>query len=819
MNHGLYRGGVEKQGIRAMILLGLIWGGIVAFGKSGEDASKPAPTVVQIVVQGAITHPVHEIKAKMGTREGRPLSQQVLDEDFQRLFNMGTFADVQIKVEEVEGGVKVIVLLREKNVIRRIVFRGNKQVKTKRLMDLIKSKVGGRFDEGQANRDARAIEDWYKDEFYYFATVNFEKEPFEDGIRLVFNVDEGGRMYIRSITFRGNYSIPDKTLLKYMETKPGTWLTRGKFNRRTFEKDLERLRLLYQSRGYLDVKITERPFQITANTPQNRWERRDAHIYIDIEEGPQYIVGTVKFEGNKLVDDEALRKVIQTTPGEVFSPLVAQDDADLIRDIYGKYPSSRYFTKVRAERVLTERENIVDVVFYIEEGDEVIVEDVVILGNKKTKDHVFRREITVLPGEKIDSEKVNESKRNILNLGYTKPESTRIEVKEGSAPNRGKLIVDVEEAPTGKLSLGAGISSAETFVGTIELSQRNFDYADWPESFKDFITGNAFVGGGQKFQAKVSAGTSSRNYSLDWMNPWIFDRPIRWGFGVYSKLREWDLYDEKRVGGYTTIGRRLFIKNLDGSITYRIENLALTDFDEEKVSPLIANEKSDMTLSRLVFNLTYDTRDNVFDPTEGVRLSGTHENVGGIVGGDRDFWRQFWEANYFQPVFINKATRMNPERPWFWGTWYFGLRAELAAADRFGDTKAVPVAEKLYAGGIGTIRGFDFHSISPRNVGDEVGGLTRQTNTVEFFMPVYEKMIKLSAFYDVGGVWADTYSFEDDSAGYAEGGSGWRSSAGLGFHIKTPLGPVPIRLYWVHALDKEKGDDLESFQFTFGAVW
>ncbi|MCX7934317.1 MAG: hypothetical protein N3A66_03555, partial [Planctomycetota bacterium] len=233
-----------------------------------QEKEKPAasgPVVKKIDVSfvgGSVTTTPDKVKAMMGTREGQPLDENVLDEDHKRLFKMGIFEDVQIKKEEAEDGVRLSVILREKNVIRRIIFRGNQQVKAKKLQDLIQSKVGERFDAGVVNSDRRKIEDWYHEEFYYFAKVETTAEPFEDGIRLVFEIDEGGRLYIRDIIFRGNHSFSKKELLKYMETRPSTFFTRGRYDRATFEKDLHRLQLFYQSKGYLDVKVMERPFQI-----------------------------------------------------------------------------------------------------------------------------------------------------------------------------------------------------------------------------------------------------------------------------------------------------------------------------------------------------------------------------------------------------------------------------------------------------------------------------------------------------------------------------------------------------------------------------
>ena len=222
-----------------------------------------APIVNDIIIRGGFAS-ASEIQAKMGTRKGRPLDKKILEEDFQRLYKLGQFADVQIKEEVLpDYRVNIIVLLREKNLIRRISFRGNDTIKPKKLEKEIKSQIDTRYDEGQATRDARALEEYYINKFYYFTKVTPEAEPFEDGVRLVFNIDEGHKVWVRDIVFRGNYRFTDKAIRNIIQTKQSSLFTRGKLERKNLEADIERIKLFYQSNGYLDVEVTERPFQVT----------------------------------------------------------------------------------------------------------------------------------------------------------------------------------------------------------------------------------------------------------------------------------------------------------------------------------------------------------------------------------------------------------------------------------------------------------------------------------------------------------------------------------------------------------------------------
>lgn len=800
----------------ALLILGLAAATPPASSRAAEgEEDAPAeegPMVERIIIRGSLVFPEDEIKFRMSTREGRPLDRAALRQDYDNLRKIPEFEDVQVKEERTPGGgVNIIILVREKMVIKRVVFKGNRQVRSRSLRDLVKSKAGDRFDRAQAAEDARAIEDWYKGEFYYFAEVEAVPEPFEDGVRLVYDINEGGRLSVRQIYFRGNFSYRDKILLKYMQTKPTSIFTRGLYRRRTFEDDLNRLKLFYQSNGYLDVEIIERPFQITDNTPTSRFQRRDAYIYIDIDEGEQYRVGTVTFRGNQLVTDGDLRGVVTTAPGMPFSPMQIQDDARTIRDEYGRYPSSRYFTQVRADYGVADPDlvsNTVDVVFDIAEGPEVEISDVQIVGLTKTKQNVVRRELPFYPGDKIDSRALIAAERNLRNLDFFKGETLAIDVKQDGGPDAGRIVVNVEDKPTGKITFGLGISSTETFIATISLSQRNFDFTDWPENLKQFVTGQAFVGAGQHFNASASFGTRSRNYSVDFMNPWIFNRPIRWGAGTYFNTYEWDLYTTETFGLYTTVGRRLFHPLIDGSVTYKWERISLRKVDGG-ASQTIKDEDGYTNIGRYIFDVNWDSRDNRFDPQQGLHVDTNFMLAGGVALGDSDFWRWSNSATYYHRLYTLKNG----------GNFVLASGSEFTTMDTWGDTEQIPLYEKLYAGGIGTVRGYAHQSLGPRNDDDPIGGKTRQTNSVELFAPVYQNTIKISGFFDYGGVWEDRFDIGSGEKSGETGGEGYRASAGAGLHVRTPLSPMPIRVYWTHAFAPKDGDETETIQFTFGAIF
>jgi outer membrane protein insertion porin family len=796
----------------------------------GPDAEGAMVTAIEVM--NTVTTTPEQIIYRMSTRVGHPLNERVLDGDFQRLAGMGFFDDVQIKKEFDGAGVKIVVVVREKDIIRRIQFTGNQQIRTRRLTGLIESKVGERFDAGKGNRDRRAIEDFLHKEYYYFGEVRVDTEPFEDGILLNFTLDEGGRLYVADIEFRGNTVFTRKALLAKMETKRSGLISRGKYLRRNFERDLERIRMSYLDKGYLDVKVTERPFEVTANTPSSRWQRRDAYLHVDIEEGEQYRVGRVDFDfvGSSLVSEERIRQVIRTMPGEVYSPIMIQEDAIKIREIYGQAPNSRYFTRVFPDPQITEDGLVMDVAFRIQEGPEVMVEGVRVTGLTHTKEVVVLREFELFPGEKIDSRKFTRSRENIENLGYFK-ERPNIEIREGSAPNRAIMVAELEEIPTGKITAGVGVSSQDSIVGSFGISQRNFDYRDRPKSLRDLYTGKSFRGAGQSFSINVSAGSKSQSHSVSFTNPWIFGKPISMTASLFYSSYKYDDdpsdYHETRYGASLIFGKRLFdLKELTVSGGYRLEMVKMSHFSEGYYGRDIGHQKGSHNVSRWLAGINYDSRDSVFEPTRGSQAGLNLELAGTAAGSSKDFWRALFTSQYFIPFFTDSLDR----------NWSLGFRGDVSLAQAYGrgDGKSdgvdysseVPFFERFHAGGVGSLRGYDYRGVSPRDWrGNSIGGEAAATASVELFFPIWDRIIRGSAFYDVGTAWRywdkpgydDPYDKKDEYINSAN--RKIRTSFGFGLHIKTPLGPMPVRLYYAFPMGKQEHDETQRFQFTMGALF
>jgi outer membrane protein insertion porin family len=223
---------------------------------------------------------------------------------------------------------------------------------------------------------------------------------------------------------------------------------------------------------------------------------------------------------------------------------------------------------------------------------------------------------------------------------------------------------------------------------------------------------------------------------------------------------------------------------------YRYDRIKIANITEDATSDL-RNEEGSNAISSLEFGLTFDSRDNVFDPTKGDILSGSLEGAGGPFGGDKDFLKFFGRASHYFPMFRGSVLE---------------LRARVALADAYGNSDSVPIYERYFAGGAYTIRGYSERKIGPIDPvsKDPLGGESMVIGNVEYAYPIFN-FLKIAAFYDTGNVWSKLSDI---------GSGGFKSGAGLGVRIKTPIGPVMLD-YGI-PFDKEPGeDDKGSGRFHF----
>jgi outer membrane protein insertion porin family len=338
--------------------------------------------------------------------------------------------------------------------------------------------------------------------------------------------------------------------------------------------------------------------------------------------------------------------------------------------------------------------------------------------------------------------------------------------------------------------------------GGFSISENNFDIRRWPHGWEDFAGGGAFRGAAQRLSLNANVTASIKTVSLSFSDPWLWDTPAHYSFGtsLFYTDKDYDDYQDRRTGLSLRLGRRLFIRRFYGYLQYTLQEVYLDDLDPDLPADILADEGTTL-LSSLELGLSFDGRDNIFVPTRGVLVKGSQSIYGGPMGGDEDFRKTSLQAHVYVPLF---RTLGYPHVLHIYG------RGDMA--NPFNMDERIPVYERYFAGGVSTVRGYDYRSLSPHVGGEPVGGYFRLVESAEYSFPLYQDVLRGVLFFDAGYVWPE------------EGELEWRDqrlSVGVGLLIKTPphMGNMPIKLYFSEAINPRDEDDTQVFQMSFSLLF
>ncbi|MDD5449681.1 MAG: outer membrane protein assembly factor BamA [Candidatus Omnitrophica bacterium] len=747
-------------------------------GPEGEVTQAVAPvkqkTIAVIMVKGNKAISSATILSKIKSKPGDVFSQDQLNGDLKRLFSLGFFTDISIETEDTEGGVTVTFVVVERPLISQIVFTGNKALRADKLIKEIKSAENEMLDETKLKGDIEQIKTVYKKRGFQQVEARYELslDKEKNTAKVTIIIDEKTRLKIKRIDFIGNKNILTKELRKSISTRPDGLFTSGYLKEDTLETDLEKLKYLYEARGFLDAKITH---QIQYD-PTGHW----IVLRIEIDEGKKYVVGDITITGNKTFPEWEIRSRLTMVRSRPFSQTALRQDISNIQQFY--YQKGYMLADVNGAPALDPQTGKINITYTIVENELIYIDKIRIKGNVKTKDVVIRRELRAYPGEKFDGDKLKRSKERLYNLGFF--EEVIFNTEPGTAPNKQDLVVTVKETKTGEFSFGGGFSSVEQLVGFVSVTQKNFDLFNFP----------TFTGDGQQLRLVGEFGTIRKNYELSWTEPWILDMPLLFGIDAYNRtrLRRTGLgygFDEVRQGGDLRFGKEI-TEYLTGTAMYILEDVDISDVSPDASSDLIAEEGKNR-ISKAVFGLTQDRRDNIYNPGRGYLVSGSAEYASSFLSGDKEFTKYTSTAELYFTHFEKLVLE---------------LHGRAGIADAFGNSTKVPIYERFYAGGSGTIRGYRERRIGPKdpNSNDPIGGEAMLIGNVEYTFPIYEQILKGAVFYDIGNVWAKWDDF---------GNGSFKSGVGVGVRVKTPIGP--LRLDFGYPLSKVEGEKKTGrFHFT-----
>jgi outer membrane protein insertion porin family len=700
------------------------------------------------------------VLANVQTKPRAPYQAAVISEDIRRIFALGYFTDVKVDVEPSPEGLAVRFLVTEKPIVRAIEVEGHRALRTSRILELLGISEGQLYDPRQVKEGVEAIQAEYARKGFSSCRVVWDARAAEgvvQELRLSLVVDEGPRMRIRRILIEGNQALSDRQIRQVMKTKRARWFRSGVYDEQVLEEDRGRVQALYRRHGHQDIQVRQEVLRDPS--------ARGLYVHLTVQEGPQYRVGEIRVEGAVLFPERELKQALTLTPGAVYSEEGVAEDRRALTQYYGD--RGHIHAQIAVEPRVEGPAGRVHLTYRISEREAVTIHRIDIRGNLRTKDVVVRRELRVAPGQRFDGAKIRKSLERLYNLGYF--EEVNVETEPSDRPDREDLVVKVKEAKTGSFSFGGGFSSVDRLVGLIELEQRNFDWRNAPQ----------FTGAGQDLRLRAEVGTVRRYFDISFTEPWIFGRPLSFGIDAYNRtrLRSSTLglaFEEERRGGGVRLGKE-FADVIHAGLNYQLFRTDISDVVAE-ASPDLKAEEGRNTISVIGASLDRDTRNNRFDPTQGSVIFGSADLAGSVVGGDRDFWRLQAGASRYWPQGDRFVLESRVRAGW---------------VDAYDDSPEVPIFERFFGGGSGTIRGFRERRVGPRDPlsNDPIGGEATLVAGVEEVLTVVKDerdrpVLKAAAFVDVGDVWRRVGEF----------GESFKTGAGVGMRVNTPIGPIRLDL-------------------------
>ncbi len=690
----------------------------------------PIFTVQRIEVRGLKWYHAEGVLARFGVREGQTYRMEDIRNGLRRLYKSWLFDDLSVEVEFHNNQANVILTVTENPRVNRVIFDGNEKVKTKFLQDTLMIRRGTPLSKRSLFYWTRTIEGVYQEKGFLKVQVRPEIAP-PDSLGyadLTFHIQEGSSYIIRNIEIVGNQHYPDEALEVLMKNREKRWYRKARFLPDAWPDDLDKILDFYREHGFPNATIDS-----------TRLDYREDGLYITVylTEGKRYWFGRTEFEGNEVFSDSLLRAYVDLQRDR--PPLVERLKAVLGKSYYtpgvyrksrideavatiaGLYGDSGYiYVNIQPEERLVS-DSVIDVVFHIQEGIRVKVRKIEIVGNTKTYESVIRREIDLVPGKYFSRTLAIKSQRDLYFLNYF--ESVNLDFVPTEDSGYIDLVFRVKEKPTGQMGLGGSYSATYGPSLYVQLQNPNF------------------LGRGQRLNLLLEYGSKRRNFQFGFTEPYLFGQRHSLGAEIYDVSTYLTDYTTRRQGGALTYSRRLWNDYWQLTTTYRLERIELYDL-AEGLSNLpefrFWQERSPLWTSAVTTRILYDSRNRIFNATEGRRVGLTVELAGGPLWGTVHYLKPEFEVAQYWP--LEKWITVVSLKGGYIGGLY--------------QREDVPFYERFYLGDIGPygLRGYPFRSVGPRRNGQNIGGRVYGIFTVEERYRVSEQMYVL-AFVDIGDAW------------------------------------------------------------------
>jgi outer membrane protein insertion porin family len=760
--------------MRKRILAALAWVLLAAAGAAAAADFRPF-TIKDIRVEGVQRTDPGTVFNYLPVKVGELLTEEKAQQALRALFATGFFKDVRL---EAEGDV-LVVRVEERPAIAQVDFSGVSEFPVDNLRRALREiglAEGRIFDRSALESAEQELKRQYLSRGKYSAEVQTTVTPLErNRVAISFAVSEGEVAKIRGINIVGAHAFAESELLGLFVLRTPGWLTwytkHDQYSRQRLSADLETLRSYYLDRGYLDFNVDSTQVSITP-------DRHDIYITINVTEGEKYTVSDVHIGGQTLVPAAELQKLLRLKPGDVFSRQKLIESQKAIAERLGN--DGYAFANANAVPEVDRNKRTVAFTLLVDPGRRVYVRRINVVGNSKTRDEVVRREMRQLEGAYYDASKIQLSRRRIDRTRYfsdVQVETTPVE----SHPDEVDVTYTVEERNTGALALGVGFSTVDKVILSASVTQPNI-----------FGTG--------KFMAlELNSGSVNTVYSLSYVDPYYTVDGVSRGFDIYKRGVDASslatgAYSTDTVGGGVKFGYPLSERDTVsfGALAERV-NVETFPTSSPVYQDFVNQFGNRYRYGALTAAWAHDTRDSLIVTTDGALTRLSSE----LAGGDLQYYR----LGVNQQIYFPLSRRLT-----------LFLNADLGYARGSGG-KPLPFFKNYYAGGPGTVRGYQDFSLGPRDAsGNSLGGTRRVVGNAELLFPMpgaaQDNSLRLGWFVDAGQVYA--YG-EPVDLGLL------RYSTGIALSWASPLGP--LRLSYASPLNERPEDRVQRLQFRFGTTF
>ncbi len=721
---------------------------------------------------------------------GDPMDADKINQSIKNFFEQGYFKDVWVD----KHGSRLVYHFKEKVAIANIKIKGYGTGNDgEKLLGSIGLKKGDLYDARRVKRAKEKLISQLEAQGYYDTVVEVTTKPVgKSSVSIIFDVNKGEKIKITRMNFIGASKLSQKDLefgLANQEEDFLGWMpfrNSGEAKVDQLAYDSYRVKDVYMTHGYLDAEVSKPLMRVDFGSYK-------AEVDYKVKEGIRYRVGTItitqKIKGLKAND---LKSILTLKEGKFFNIKRMRKDIKKIEEKVGNHGFA--YVKVNPKMHKDPKSKTINLNYVVQEGVPVTINDVLISGNHTTKDRVVRRYIYLAPGDKFNARDLKDSKNALGRTGFFE----KVDVQsQRISENKINLLVSVKEAPTGTISAGGGYGSFEGLMLNASVSDRNI------------------FGSGINASLGFDISRISTNYNLSFTNPRLWDSLYSLNVSFYKRKTEYYNFTQDQLGGTVMLGRE-FLRYFRTSL-----GVGYVDNQSQENDNQIVSQEGNLTFidefgfyddryekTSVYFSLSFDNTDDFYMPREGM-ISSVNFEYASLAGDDFNATIGSGEENGYGS-FLKTSARLGL---------YYGMedlidydlilrfKARSTVISNTGENEKLPIAEKLFMGGIGSVRGYNRFSLTPlrdpNDLNSRIGGKKYLSTSIEASIPLSEAAkMRLAFFYDYGMIGDENFNEIQ------------RSSAGVVVEWQSAFGP--INLVFAEALDDQPGDRTATFEFSMG---